>query len=229
LQYSPMVPRMRETFSGSRPDTISPRTRSKGRRPSGERDAIVVGAGPNGLAAATVLALHGLDVLVVEARGAPGGAVRSAELTLPGFVHDVCSAVHPMAVASPFLRRLPLQDHGLQWIQPPVPLAHPRREPAQLSVRMERPGSHSSGYSDRSGTASRPTCWAPSSVGRDTPSRWPDSGSSDSVLRRDCSGAGSSRRRPERYWVDARLTRSSRSNVEPVPAWGWYWRQSGTP
>jgi phytoene dehydrogenase-like protein len=120
-----MVPRMRETFSGSRPDTISPRTRSKGRRPSGERDAIVVGAGPNGLAAATVLALHGLDVLVVEARGAPGGAVRSAELTLPGFVHDVCSAVHPMAVASPFLRRLPLQDHGLQWIQPPVPLAHP--------------------------------------------------------------------------------------------------------
>src|SRR5712664_503799 len=87
-------------------------------------DAIVVGSGPNGLAAAIVLAREGLSVLVREAQPTIGGGARSAELTLPGFVHDVCSAVHPMAVSSPFLRSLPLADHGLQWIQPPLALAH---------------------------------------------------------------------------------------------------------
>src|SRR5581483_6010740 len=88
-------------------------------------DAVVVGAGPNGLAAAIVLARAGLAVLVREAAASPGGGVCSGELTLPGFAHDVCSAVYPLGVGSPFLRRLPLAAHGLDWVQPPVPLAHP--------------------------------------------------------------------------------------------------------
>jgi phytoene dehydrogenase-like protein len=88
-------------------------------------DAIVVGAGPNGLAAAIVLARAGLRVVVYEAQEAIGGGCRSAALTLPGFVHDVCSAVYPMGVASPFFRSLLLRDHGLTWIEPPAMLAHP--------------------------------------------------------------------------------------------------------
>jgi len=88
-------------------------------------DAIVIGAGPNGLAAAISLAREGLSVLVVEARDTIGGGTRTAELTLPGFLHDVCSAVHPLGVGSPFFRSLPLDNYGLEWIQPPVPLAHP--------------------------------------------------------------------------------------------------------
>src|SRR3954468_15951049 len=88
-------------------------------------DAIVVGAGPNGLAAAIAMAREGRSVLVLEAEPTPGGGARSAELTLPGFVHDVCSAIHPLAVASPLLRDLPLAEHGLELVQPGAPLAHP--------------------------------------------------------------------------------------------------------
>ena len=88
-------------------------------------DAIVVGSGPNGLAAAIVLARAGRAVTVYEAEPTIGGGVRSGELTRPGFTHDLCSAVHPFAVASPFFRTLPLADYGLEWIQPPSPLAHP--------------------------------------------------------------------------------------------------------
>jgi phytoene dehydrogenase-like protein len=88
-------------------------------------DAVVVGAGPNGLAAAIVLARAGVSVRVLEAADTIGGGARSAELTLPGFVHDVCSAIHPLGVASPFFRTLPLADHGLEWIEPPAALAHP--------------------------------------------------------------------------------------------------------
>src|SRR4029079_13999129 len=88
-------------------------------------DAVVVGAGPNGLAAAIVLARAGRSVGVLEAADTVGGGMRTAELTLPGFRHDVCSAIHPGAVGSPFLRSLPLDEHGLEWIHSPAPLAHP--------------------------------------------------------------------------------------------------------
>ena len=100
-------------------------------------DAIVVGAGPNGLAAAIALARAGLHVVVYEAQDTIGGGCRSAALTLPGFVHDVCSAVHPMGAASPFFRTLPLRDHGLTWIEPPAMVAHPFDEgtPAALVMR----------------------------------------------------------------------------------------------
>jgi len=87
--------------------------------------ACVVGSGPNGLAAAIVLAEAGLEVEVMEAEAAPGGAVRTLELTLPGFRHDFGSAVHPLAAGSPFFSALPLQDHGLTWLHSPAPLAHP--------------------------------------------------------------------------------------------------------
>ncbi|MGQ0617750.1 MAG: phytoene desaturase family protein [Acidimicrobiia bacterium] len=88
-------------------------------------NAVVVGAGPNGLAAAIVLARNGVDVTVYEMGATVGGGARSAELTLPGFVHDHCSAVHPLGAGSPFLRQLPLEDHGLDWVHPEVALAHP--------------------------------------------------------------------------------------------------------
>jgi phytoene dehydrogenase-like protein len=104
-----------------------------------ERDAIVVGAGPNGLAAAIALAREGLDVLVVEGAAKPGGGARTAELTLPGFRHDVCSAVHPLAAVSPFLASLPLHEHGLEWIDTPLPCAHPLDDrPAALLTRDPR-------------------------------------------------------------------------------------------
>ncbi|HEV3439954.1 MAG TPA: NAD(P)/FAD-dependent oxidoreductase [Gemmata sp.] len=103
-------------------------------------DAIVVGSGPNGLAAAVALARANWSVLVLEAAETIGGGTRSMELTLPGFVHDVCSAVHPMALASPFFKTLPLTDHGLQWIQPDSPLAHPLDDgtAAVLEQSLER-------------------------------------------------------------------------------------------
>lgn len=88
-------------------------------------DAVIIGSGPNGLAAAIYLAQSGLSVLIVEARDRIGGGTRSAELTLPGFTHDVCSAIHPLTVASPFFKTLPLEKYGLKFINPPASLAHP--------------------------------------------------------------------------------------------------------
>jgi phytoene dehydrogenase-like protein len=88
-------------------------------------DAIVIGSGPNGLAAAIAIAQQKRSVLVLEAQPTLGGGARTTELTLPGYLHDICSAIHPMALASPFLSSLPLADFGLQWIHPPAPLAHP--------------------------------------------------------------------------------------------------------
>ncbi len=92
---------------------------------AGGYDAVVVGSGPNGLAAAICLARAGRSVLVIEAEETIGGALRSMGLTLPGFIHDFGSAIHPLALASPFFRSVPLVEHGLEWIHPEVPLAHP--------------------------------------------------------------------------------------------------------
>ena len=102
-------------------------------------DAVVVGSGPNGLAAAITLRLRGLAVLLVEARATVGGGMRSAELTLPGYVHDVCSAIHPMAAASPFFGGLPLEQHGLAYIHPPVLVAHPFDDGTASALRRSLP------------------------------------------------------------------------------------------
>lgn len=99
-------------------------------------DAVVVGAGPNGLAAAVTIAQAGHSVLVLEAAASAGGGARSAALTLPGFVHDVCSAIHPLGVASPCFSSLPLARHGLEWIHPEAPAAHPL--PDGTAVILER-------------------------------------------------------------------------------------------
>jgi phytoene dehydrogenase-like protein len=88
-------------------------------------DAVIVGSGPNGLAAAIELARNGQRVAVLEGRSTIGGGTRSAEITLPGFVHDLGSAIHPLGYASPFFRSLPLENHGLEWVHPDAPLAHP--------------------------------------------------------------------------------------------------------
>jgi phytoene dehydrogenase-like protein len=106
----------------------------------GDLDAVVVGSGPNGLAAAIELARSGASVLVLEAADEPGGGMRSAELTEPGFLHDVCSAVHPTGILSPFFRQLPLESHGLVWIRPGASVAHPMPgEPAVMLYRsLER-------------------------------------------------------------------------------------------
>lgn len=93
--------------------------------PTNRPDAVVIGAGPNGLAAAIRLAQEGRSVEVFEANETIGGGCRSAELTLPGFVHDTCAAIHALAPASPFFKTLPLEDHGLEWVHPPIDLAHP--------------------------------------------------------------------------------------------------------
>ncbi|HEY4326891.1 MAG TPA: NAD(P)/FAD-dependent oxidoreductase [Mucilaginibacter sp.] len=88
-------------------------------------DAVVVGSGPNGLAAAILLQQNGLSVLLIEGKETIGGGLRSAELTLPGYLHDICSAIHPLAAASPFFEQLPLSNHGLEFIYPEIAAAHP--------------------------------------------------------------------------------------------------------
>src|SRR5690606_30504396 len=88
-------------------------------------DAIVVGSGPNGFAAAITLQQHGLSTLLVEGADSIGGGMRTKELTVPGFKHDVCSAIHPMALASPFFASLPLDKFGLQFTYAPYEVAHP--------------------------------------------------------------------------------------------------------
>ncbi|HEU18167.1 MAG TPA: NAD(P)/FAD-dependent oxidoreductase [Deltaproteobacteria bacterium] len=95
-------------------------------------DAVVVGAGPNGLAAAIELSTKYKSVVLVEADDTIGGGMRSAELTLPHFIHDICAAVLPLTIASPFFRRLNLDRHGLSWIQPEIPLAHPYEDGSAL-------------------------------------------------------------------------------------------------
>lgn len=92
---------------------------------SPEYDAVIVGSGPNGFAAAITLQRAGLSILLIEAKNTIGGGLRSAELTLPHYIHDVCSAAHPLAVTSPFFKTLPLHEHGLEFIDSPVICAHP--------------------------------------------------------------------------------------------------------
>lgn len=117
-------------------------------------DALVVGSGPNGLAAAVRLAQKGLSVKVFEAKETIGGGTRTLELTEPGFRHDICSAIHPMAASSPYFSSLPLEKHGLTWIHPEIPLAHPlENRPAvlqypDLEKTAEELGGDNKAYSD---------------------------------------------------------------------------------
>ena len=104
---------------------------------SSRPDVVVIGAGPNGLVAANVLADRGLEVVVFEAQSQPGGAVRSGEVTLPGYVHDLFSAFYPFAVASPAIRRLRLEDHGLVWRRAPLVLAHPTADGPTAALSMD--------------------------------------------------------------------------------------------
>ncbi len=103
-----------------------------------DRDKVViVGSGPNGLAAAITLARAGRRVRVIEASDTFGGGCRSEALTLPGFVHDTCSAIHPLAVASPFFREMPLAEHGVEWIYPPAAFAHPLDDGTAVVVERD--------------------------------------------------------------------------------------------
>ncbi len=88
-------------------------------------DAAIIGSGPNGLSAGIILAKAGLSVVIIEAMDRIGGGTRTSELTLPGFRHDVCSAIHPLGAASPFFQSLPLDKFGLKWIFPSAAVAHP--------------------------------------------------------------------------------------------------------
>lgn len=100
-----------------------------------EYDAVIVGSGPNGLAAGITLAQQGLKVKIFEAKESPGGGMRSAELTLSGFIHDICSAIHPLGADSPFLKTLPLKNFGLEWIYPEYSLSHPFDDGTSLDIQ----------------------------------------------------------------------------------------------
>ena len=97
-------------------------------------DAVVVGSGPNGLSAAIVLQKHGLNVLLIEGKDTIGGGMRTMELTLPGFKHDVCSAIHPMAAAGPLFKTLPLDQYGLEFIHAKTLAGHPLPDGSVVSL-----------------------------------------------------------------------------------------------
>ena len=191
------------------------------------RDAVVIGAGPNGLAAAIELARAGRSVLVREAAEEIGGGLRSGELTLPGFVHDLCSAIHPMAAASPFFRTVPLEEHGLEWVEPPMPLAHPL-DGAEVAVLLrsveetaDRLGADARAY--RRTFEPLVEAWpqlegsllGPLVRFRAIRSRWRSSASGRSGPRSG-SRAGPSRRSPRgRSSPASRRTRSCRSRRSP--------------
>ena len=100
-------------------------------------DAVIVGSGPNGLSAAITLARRGLSVLVLEAKDTIGGGARTEQVTLPGFHHDICSAIHPMSVVSPFIRGLPLAEHGLEWAWSPAAIAHPLDDGSAATLEVD--------------------------------------------------------------------------------------------
>ena len=118
-----------------------------------EFDAVIIGAGPNGLSAGITLAKQGRRVLILEAKHTIGGGSRTAELTLPGFRHDVCSAIHPLGVASPFMRSLPLEQYGVEWIFPPAAVAHPLDD--GTAVTLERSVAETADQLGRDGPAYR--------------------------------------------------------------------------
>ena len=99
-------------------------------------DAVIVGSGPNGFAAAITLAQQGKSVLVLEAKETIGGGARTEQVTLPGFHHDICSAIHPMSVVSPFIRALPLAEHGLEWAWSPAAIAHPQDDGSAATLEL---------------------------------------------------------------------------------------------
>ena len=113
-----------------------------------KRTACVIGAGPNGLAAAIVLAQAGLQVEVFEAEPSAGGAARTLELTLPGFLHDFGSAVYPLGAGSPFFSSLPLSNYGLEWIHSPAPVAHPLDDGTAVVLERDLAAAKSSLYGD---------------------------------------------------------------------------------
>ncbi len=127
------------------------------------KSAYVIGSGPNGLTAAIILQRAGFAVTVLEAQPTVGGGMRSAELTLPGFTHDLCSAIHPLAASSPVFKTFPLRQHGLEWIHPRVPLAHPltNGEAAVLykSVEQTADGLGEDGPAYRRAVGSLPEYW----------------------------------------------------------------------
>ena len=185
-------------------------------------DAIVVGAGPNGLAAAIALARAGRSVRVLEAEPEIGGGTRTAELTLPGFRHDVCSAIHPLTLASPALSALPLEEHGLRFVQPDLALAHPldggtaaalHRSVDDTAVSL---GADAAAYRRLIGPAARdwralmddllgPPCARPA-----TQSRPGGSGCWRSARRPGWHGPGSPPSRRARWWRATRHTPCSR-------------------
>jgi phytoene dehydrogenase-like protein len=133
-------------------------------------DAIIVGSGPNGLAAAITLARQGWRVLLLEAKETIGGGMRTAELTLPGFRHDICSAIHPLGMGSPFFQSLPLTDYGLEWIQPDLPLAHPFDDGTAVAVHQSLEQTAGQFGVDGPPTAASSPPWSP--TGRRSPANF---------------------------------------------------------
>ena len=202
-------------------------------------DAIVIGSGPNGLVAANLLADAGWSVQVLEAEPEPGGAVRSGELTLPGFVHDRFSSFYPLAVASPVIQRLELERHGLRWCRHPLPVAHPRPgrhgrlHRARRGGDRPRPGRLRARGRRRLapltelGTASATTSWArsprrsrPSGPARGSWALWATAARSTSRASACCRCAASPTRssagRAPRAWSPA--TPSTATSLPSSPA-----------
>lgn len=189
-------------------------------------DAVVVGAGPNGLAAAIVMAQAGKSVAVFEANEDIGGGVRSAQLTLPGFIHDLCSSVYPLAIGSPFFRSLPLEQHGLEWIEPSAALAHPFDDGSAVIVERSVQAtaaqliSDSANYEKLFGALSRQ--WESLSIDLLAPARWP--AHPMKLARFGVSAIQPARRFAERQFKEARaralFAGLAAHSMLPLEQWG---------